>query len=57
MIPGYSASSDIEVNMQDKTGGDLNHFFDVVNNYTQHWKHVRKSTLQRLPSTRTSRNT
>ena len=31
MIPGYSASSDIELNMQDKTGGDLNHFFDVVN--------------------------
>ena len=34
MIPGYSASSDIELNMQDKTGGDLNKFFDVVNSYT-----------------------
>ena len=34
MIPGYSISSDIELNMQDKTGGDLNHFFDVVNAYT-----------------------
>ena len=34
MIPGYSASSDIELNMQDKTSGDLNHFFDVVNDYT-----------------------
>ena len=34
MIPGYSMSSDIELNMQDKTGGDLNHFFDVVNAYT-----------------------
>ena len=34
MIPGYSASSDIELNMQDKTGGDLNHFFDVVHDYT-----------------------
>ena len=33
MIPGYSMSSDIELNMQDKTGGDLNHFFDVVNDY------------------------
>jgi HAE1 family hydrophobic/amphiphilic exporter-1 len=33
MIPGYSASSDIELNMQDKTGGDLNHFFDVVKDY------------------------
>ena len=34
MIPGYSASSDIELNMQVKTGGDLNHFFEVVNQYT-----------------------
>ena len=34
MIPGYSASSDIELNMQDKTGGSLEHFFDVVNRYT-----------------------
>ena len=34
MIPGYSASSDIELNMQDKTGGDLNQFFNVVNSYT-----------------------
>ena len=33
MISGYSASSDIELNMQDKTGGDLNHFFDVVKSY------------------------
>ena len=33
MIPGYSASSDIELNMQDKPGGDLNHFFDVVKDY------------------------
>ena len=33
MIPGYSASSDIELNMQDKTGGDLNHFYDVVLDY------------------------
>ena len=30
MIPGYSASSDIKLNMH----GDLNHFFDVVNDYT-----------------------
>ena len=35
MIPGYSASTDIEVNMKDKTGGELNKFFDVVNDYTQ----------------------
>ena len=34
MIPGYSISSDIELNMQDKTGGTLDHFFEVVNNYT-----------------------
>lgn len=35
MIPGYSASSDIELNMQDKTGGDLGKFFEVVNSYTK----------------------
>ena len=34
MIPGYSISTDIELNMQDKTGGSLDHFFEVVNNYT-----------------------
>ena len=34
MIPGYSASSDIELNMQDKTGGDLEKFFDVTKQYT-----------------------
>ena len=33
MIPGYSVSSDIELNMQDKTAGSLDHFFEVVNNY------------------------
>lgn len=33
MIPGYSASSDIELNMQDKTGGDLEKFYDVVKDY------------------------
>ena len=33
MIPGYSVSSDIELNMQDKTGCSLDHFFEVVNNY------------------------
>ena len=33
MIPGYSASSDIELNMQDKTGGSLDHFSEVVNSY------------------------
>ena len=33
MIPGYSVSSDIELNMQDKTGGSLDHFFEVVKNY------------------------
>ena len=33
MIPGYSISTDIELNMQDKTGGSLDHFFEVVNSY------------------------
>ena len=34
MIPGYSISTDIELNMQDKTGGSLDRFFSVVNEYT-----------------------
>ena len=34
MIPGYSVSSDIELNMQDKTGGTLDHFYEVVKSYT-----------------------
>ena len=34
MIPGYSVSSDIELNMQDNTGGTLDHFFEVVKSYT-----------------------
>ena len=34
MITGYSVSSDIELNMQDKTGGTLDHFFEVVKSYT-----------------------
>ena len=33
MIPGFSASSGISLVMQDRTGGDLTRFFDVVKNY------------------------
>jgi HAE1 family hydrophobic/amphiphilic exporter-1 len=33
MIQGYSMSSDIQLYMQDKTGGSLDNFFDVVNQY------------------------
>ena len=33
MIPGYSVSTDIELNMQDKTGGDLNRFYSVIQDY------------------------
>ena len=49
MIPGYSASSDIELNMQDKTGGDLNKFFDVVNSYT--------AALEQRPEINSARTT
>ena len=35
MIPGYSMSSDIELNMQDRTGGDLERFFQVIQDYTK----------------------
>lgn len=54
MIPGYSASSDIELNMQDKTGGDLNHFFEVVNNYTAALEARPEINSAKLASTRTS---
>ena len=33
MIPGYSISSDIQMYMQDKTGGTLERFYEVVNEY------------------------
>ena len=33
MIQGYSMSSDIQLYMQDKTGGTLDNFFQVVNEY------------------------
>lgn len=56
MIPGYSASSDIELNMQDKTGGDLNHFYDVVLDYMDALKARPELIRLRLPSTRTSPN-
>ena len=33
MIPGFSASSGISLVMQDRTGGDLNKFFGIVQDY------------------------
>jgi HAE1 family hydrophobic/amphiphilic exporter-1 len=33
MIPGFGVSSGFEINLQDKTGGDLNDFFDVAQNF------------------------
>ncbi|ADV42592.1 efflux RND transporter permease subunit [Bacteroides helcogenes] len=49
MIPGYSASSDIELNMQDKTGGDLDKFYDVVKTYI--------SALEARPEINTAQTT
>ena len=57
MIPGYSASSDIELNMQDKTGGDLNHFFDVVNNYNAALEARPEINSAKTSFNLTSRNT
>jgi len=34
-IPGYSASNDIQLNMQDKTGGSINKFYEVVKAYQE----------------------
>lgn len=33
MITGYSATNGFEVKMQDKTGGDINQFFGIVQNF------------------------
>ena len=33
MIPGYGVSSGFELNLQDKTGGELNDFFEVAQNF------------------------
>ncbi len=33
MIPGFSANNGLSVVMQDRTGGDLNKFFEVTKNY------------------------
>lgn len=33
MIPGYSATNGFEVNLQDKTGGDINAFNDISQNF------------------------
>lgn len=33
MIPGYSLTNGFEFNLQDKTGGDLNHFFDIAQEF------------------------
>lgn len=35
MIPGYGTNSDAEVNMQDKTGGDLQTFSDYTDKFIQ----------------------
>lgn len=33
MIPGYSMTNGFEFNVQDKTGGDLNEFFDITQKF------------------------
>ena len=33
MIPGFSANSGVSLVMQDRTGGDLNRFFEIVTEY------------------------
>ena len=35
MIPGFSANSGISLVMQDRTGGDLNKFFEITKNYLE----------------------
>lgn len=35
MIPGFSASNAVSMSLQDKTGGDLNKFFEVAQTYLE----------------------
>lgn len=35
MIPGYSVTNGFEFNLQDKTGGDLNEFFKITQNFLE----------------------
>ena len=35
MIPGYSLTNGFEFNLQDKTGGDLNEFFNITQNFLE----------------------
>lgn len=35
MIPGYSLTNGFEFNLQDKTGGDLNDFFNITQNFLE----------------------
>ena len=48
-IPGYSMSSSIQLNMQDKTGGTLDHFFEVTNDFI--------AALQKRPEIQTAQTT
>ncbi len=36
MIPGYSISNGFELNLQDKTGGSLDNFYEVAQNFLAH---------------------
>jgi HAE1 family hydrophobic/amphiphilic exporter-1 len=33
MVPGFSVNNGVSMTLQDKTGGDLNKFFDITQNY------------------------
>ena len=48
-IPGYSATSDIQLNMQDKTGGSLDHFFTVTKDFL--------ADLQKRPEVKSAQTT
>ena len=38
MIPGYSVSNGFELNLQDKTGGSLDHFYEVAQEFIEKLK-------------------
>ena len=57
MISGYSLTNGFEIKMQDRTGGDVNAFFAVVQGFLAQLNQQPEVQRPTPPSTRPSRNT
>ena len=57
MIPGYSLTNGFEFNLQDKTGGNLNDFFDITQNFLEKLNARPEIAAARTSFNQTIRNT